>query len=122
MAAAKIITPPDRLSRFGIQTCRSEAAEVDIDPARLDRRRRRRVTVHRGTVAERLRIITVKHLFVESNLAGLSIHANGEEIVAILRCGRQPDLAAHHYGSGPTPVRNLRLPFDVVRFAPMQRQ
>ena len=97
MAAGQVVPFPEHLAGGGVQTRRAKAAEVDIDPARLDHRRRRGVTIHRGAVAERLRVVAVKHLFVEANLAGLGIHADGEEVMAILGRGGQPDLAAHHH-------------------------
>ena len=45
---------PDDGSRGGIQTGRTVGAVMHVDPARLDHGRRRRVTIHRGPVAERL--------------------------------------------------------------------
>src|SRR5438132_45462 len=122
MATRQVVPFPEGLARAGVQARRPKAAEVDIDPGPLDHRRRRRVTIHRGTVAQRLWIVSVKHLFVEANLSGFCIHTDGEEVMAVLRRCRQPDLAAHHHRRGPTAIRDFRFPFDVVRLAPVKRK
>ena len=122
MAAGQVVAFPEHLARARVQARRPKAAEVDIDPARLNHRRRRGVTIHRSAVAERFRVVAVKHFFVEANLAGFGIHTDGEEVMAILRRRGQPDLAAHHHRRGPAAIGNLRFPFDVVRLAPVQRE
>src|SRR6267154_4459593 len=116
MAAAEILALPEDFTSGCIQAGSAEAAEVDIYPPRLEHRRRCCVAIHRGAVAERFRIITVKHLFVEANLAGFGVETDGKKVMAIQRRGSQPDLAAHHYRRGPTTMRHLRFPFDVIGF------
>ena len=122
MTARQVGALPKHLGRAGVEAGRAVAAKVDVDAPRFDDRRRRGVTVHRDRVAEGLRVVAVKHLLVEANRASLGIHADGEEVMAIHRRGGQPDLAAHHDRRGPAAKRNLGLPFDVVRLAPVQRQ
>src|SRR5437773_6785936 len=106
MPALQIIALPEHIRVLRVQTGRAESAEVDIDAARFDRGRRRRVTIHGGAIAERLRIIAVKHFLVETNLAGFGIGANGEEIMAIFGRRRHPNLAAHYDWRGPAATGN----------------
>src|SRR5690349_10697320 len=120
MAATQVLPFPEDLEVPGVETRRPVTAKMDVNPTRLDHWRGRAVSI--DLVAERLRIVRVKQLFVEANLAGFGVHTNGKEVVAILRRRGQPDLAAHHHRGGPAAIRNLRFPFDVVRLAPMQRQ
>src|SRR5271166_991330 len=122
MTAAQVVPFPEHLACARVQAGRAKTAKVDIDPTRLNYRRRRRVTVHRGPVAQRLRMITVKHPFVEANLAGFGIDTKGVEVMAILRRRGQPDLTPHHDRGGPTAIGDLRLPFDIVRLAPVKRE
>ena len=68
MPAGQVGPLPERLARARVQAGRAKTAEVDIDPARLNHRRRRGVTVHGGAVAERFRVVAVKHLLVEADL------------------------------------------------------
>ena len=122
MTARQVVPFPKNLARPGFQARRTGASEVDINPARLDEGRRRGVTIHRGTVAERLRVVGVKHLFVKPHFAGFGVHTDGKTIVAVFRRGGQPHLAAHHHRSGPAAMWNRRFPFDVVRLAPVYGQ
>ena len=103
-----------------VQTGRPVAAKIHIDPPRLDHRRGRGVTVH--AVAQRLRLVGMKQFLIEPHLAALGIQAEDEEIVSVLRCRGQPDLAAHHHRRGPAAIRDRRLPLHVLRLAPTQRQ
>src|SRR2546426_5732292 len=88
MTTGQVAALPEHLAGFRVQTCCAEAAEVDIDPAGLNHGRGGRITIHRYSIAERLRVIAVKYFFVEPNLSSVGVHTGGEEIVAILsRCG-----------------------------------
>ena len=122
MAAGEITPFPQRLSRGGVQTRRSKTAKVNIHASHLNHRRRRGVAIHRGAIAQRLRIVRVKQVFVKENLARLFVHADGVEIVALDRRSRHPNLSAHDHRGGPSAMRNLRLPLHIVRLAPRQRQ
>ena len=64
----------------------------------------------------------MENLFVEENLASVLVHGDREIIMS--RFGRRghPNLVAHNHRRGPTAIRNFRLPFDVIRFAPLQGQ
>ena len=73
MAAAQIVPLPKHLARFRVQARGPETAKMDVNPARLNYRRWRGVAIHRSAVAERFRIIAVKDLFVEANLAGVAL-------------------------------------------------
>src|SRR5205823_3429081 len=110
MPALQVLAFPKDFAVARVQTGRTESAEVHINSARFDRRRRRRVTIHGGAIAERLRVITVKHFFVEADLAGLGIGANSKEIMAILGRRRHPNLAAHYDWRGPAATGNLCFP------------
>src|SRR6476659_2730011 len=102
MAARQIVALPNHLPRLRVQTRRPEAAEMDVNPSWFDYRRRCCVTVHGSAIAEWLRHVAVEDGFVEENLAGFGIHADGIKIMAI-DCRRgHPDLAAHHHRCGPT--------------------
>src|ERR1039457_3545674 len=114
MPTAQVVPFPERLARAGVEARRPKAAEMDIDPARLNHGRGRRVTIHGGAVAERLRVIAVEHLLIEMNLAAVGIHTDGEEVMAIVRGRGHPDLAAHHHRGGPAAIGDLRLPLALA--------
>ena len=115
MAAGEVASFPKHFAGGGVETGCAKAAEVDIEPARLDDRRRRRVTIHRGAVAERLGVVAVEHLFVETDGASFGVEADGEEVMAVEGGSSQPDLPAQNYGCGPTAIGNFCFPLDVVR-------
>src|ERR1039457_5745834 len=122
MPTAQVVPFPERLACARVEARRPKAAEMDIDPARLNHGRGRRVTIHRSAVAQRLGVIAVEDLLIETNLAAVGIHTGGEEVMAIVRSRGHPDLAAHHHRGGPAAIGDLRLPLDIVRLAPMQRE
>src|ERR1043166_799305 len=104
MTAWQVASFPKHFACFSIEAGGAKAAEVNIDPARRNDRRRSGVTVHGSAVAERFGIVAVKDLLVKANLAGFGIDTDGEKVVAILGGSGQPDLAGHNYWSGPTAV------------------
>src|ERR1039458_3854956 len=122
MTATQIVPLPESLAGARVEARRPKAAEMDIDPARLNHGRGRRVTIHRSAITQRLRVIAVENLLIETNLAAVRIHTDGEEVMAIVRRRGHPDLTAHHNRGGPAAIGNLRLPLDIVRLAPMQRE
>ena len=78
MPATQVIAFPERLARGGIEARRPKTAEMNIDPARLNHRRWRGVTI--DLVAKGFRVVAVKQLFVETNLSCLGIDTDGEEV------------------------------------------
>jgi hypothetical protein len=64
----------------------------------------------------------MKKLFVEAHFSSVSIQTQDEEVVAVFSGGGQPDLAVHHNRAGPATIRDGSLPFDVLRFAPVERE
>ena len=120
MAAGQVVALPQDVAGGGVETGGAVAAEVNVHAARLDRGRRRRVAV--DGVAEWLGIVAVKQFLVVHDFAGFGVDADGKELVAVFGRGGQPDLAVHDHRRGPAAVRNRRLPTDVFRFAPRERQ
>src|SRR3989442_10607035 len=120
MTAWQVVPFPRHFTCGRIQTRRAKAAEMDVDPTRLDHCRRCGVRIHRRSVAKRFRVIAVKHVFIETNFACFSIHTNREEIVTVFGSCGQPDPTVHHHWRRPTAIWNFRFPLDIVRLAPMQ--
>jgi hypothetical protein len=81
MTAPEIVSLPQNVSCLSIQTRRSVTAEMDINPAWLDYGGGGGVSIY--VIAQGFRIVAMKELFVESNLAGLSFDANCKEIVPV---------------------------------------
>ena len=120
MTARQVLALPQHLEITRVQAGGAVTAEMHIDSSGLNRRRGRGITVHR--VAQRLGLLTMKEFLVVPDLAGLGIHADDKKIVALGRGRGQPNLAAQDYRRGPAAIGDFRLPFDVVGFAPAQRQ
>src|SRR5882762_9682496 len=96
MPAPEVVPFPKHLARLCVQARGPKAAEMDINPARLEHRRRRRVTIHRSAIAERFRIIAVEYFFVEANRSGLGVQTDRKKVMAVLHRRRHPNLAVHH--------------------------
>jgi len=103
---------PWRLSRTG----RAIAAEVNINPARPQSRRRRGVAV--DAVAERFRGVGVKEFFIDTNLAGVGVETEGVEIMAVFGGGGQAKSGRPSRRAWSSPrKRDFGFPFDVLRLA-----
>src|SRR3954471_22426880 len=101
MPTPKIVPLPQCFACFCIQTRRPKTAEMQINSAMLDYGRRRRITVHRSAVTERLRVIAMEQFFIEADFSRLLIDADRKEILAVFGRRGQPYLAVHYYGSSP---------------------
>src|ERR1700722_956506 len=122
MPARQGIALPKNFERASIQASGAVTAEVDIDSARFQHRRRGGVAIKVDGRAERFRFVAMKDLLIKQNLARFLVHTDCKKVVAV-DCGRgQPDLPVENDRRGPTLVRDGSFPLDVVRFAPMQRQ
>src|SRR5437867_1033966 len=119
MIAHEIAPLPKHPARFRVQTSRARRAERNINTARFNDRRRRGVAVE--LMAE-LGLLDLENLLVAQNLAGAAIDANDEQFAPVFRGCSEPDLVARNYGRGPCSAVNWRLPLNVLRFAPGQRQ
>ena len=75
MAAGEIVTFPEDLAAARVETSRAEASEMDIDPARLDQRRRGGIAVHGGAIPQRLRVVGMKYFDVVPDLTGIGVEA-----------------------------------------------
>jgi len=119
MVAVQIAPRPKDGSRGGIQTRRTVGAEMHVDPARLDHRRRCRVGILRS---DWLRPLDVKDVKIVEDLPGLPIHADGEQPVTIPRGSRHPDLISANDGRGPSVIMDGRLPDSPLVLTPGQRE
>src|SRR3954453_1016507 len=99
MAARQVGALPQNFGRGSVQASGAVAAEVNVNPAFLNHRRRCGVTIN--SIPEGLRVVTVKHLFVKENSSRFRIDTDSKKIMPILRGGSQPNLPAHHDGGGP---------------------
>src|SRR5205085_1823968 len=106
---------PELLAGLRVQAGRPVSAEVDVDAALLDGRRRRSVTVRR--VTER-RLLDFKHRQVVDHLPRVALDADGEQAGAVLAGRGEPDLVAPDDRRGPALVVDGHLPDDVLRLAP----
>ena len=115
MVALQVAALPEFRARARIETGRAVSAKVDVNAPLLGDRRRRRV----GVVAIEcdLRLGHVEYLDVMPHFAAREVHAQGEELRAILAPGRQPDLPVPYHGRGPTLIVNRRLPSHVLGLA-----
>src|SRR5205814_9754839 len=86
VVAVQVAAGPERPAGPGVDAGRAVGAEVDVDPALLDRGRRRGVAVER--VAEG-RLLDVEDLAVVDNLAAAAVDADGEQLGAVGPRGRQ---------------------------------
>src|SRR3954454_2793141 len=98
MPARQVTTLPQNLGVRSVQASGAVAAKMHINAALLDYRRRRGVTIN--SVAERLRVLTMKDLFVEADSSCFRIDTDSKKIMPVLCGGGQPDLPAHDDGGG----------------------
>ena len=117
--ALQVAPFPERLAGLRVETGGASRAERDVNAARLDDRRGRAVGVE---LVGELRLLDGEELEVVNDLAGVAVHADGEQIPAILGGGVEPDLIPPDDGRRPGASVNGRLPLHVVCLAPGQGQ
>src|SRR5262249_18727456 len=64
----------------------------------------------------------LEHFDVVDDLARMPVYAERKKRLAVGPSGGQPDVIAPDDGRRPTLIVNRRLPADVFRFAPLNRQ
>ena len=119
MIAIQIAASPHDLARRRVQAGRAIGAEMGVDAARFDRRRGRRIAVHHGDM---FRIGRVEDLDLMDDLARFAVDADGEHFRTVGRGGGEPDLLVPNHRGRPAAFGNRRLPSDVFRLAPGDRQ
>ena len=119
MVAIQVAARPQNSAARRVQASRAVGSEMDIHAAGLDRGRRRGITVDHADV---FRLGRVKNFDLSHDFSALAIHTDREHLGAVRRSGREPDLVLPDDRRGPAEAGERRLPGDVLRFAPRQRQ
>ena len=95
---------------------------MNVDAALLDGGRRRGVAVLAQRVVGGVLLFLLVELDVVNNCTHFAIHTDGEELRAVVLGRGHPDLIAPDDRRRPALVMDGRLPDDVLRLAPRQRQ
>ena len=126
MIAWQVLPRPQDLAVGRVETRRSRAAVMHPQAAFFDHRRRARRTRGRESFGKDQLIAALlgdlEHGHVAQDLARTSIDANHRQPLAIRRRIRHPDPVAPHHRRRPCLAIDRRLPSDVLRLAPLDRQ
>ena len=117
--AGQVAATPQDIAVACVQTGCPIRPIVNVNSTRFDRRSGRGIAVHTGDVG---RCVRVEHFDIVNDFTRPAVHTNREELFAIFRRGRNPDLISPDDRRGPAEIVNRGFPHDVVRFAPDQRQ
>ena len=116
VVALEIAALPDHLAGRRVDRGRAGRPERHVDAAGLDHRRRRGVGVER---VRELRRRDVEQLQVVQRLAGVLVERHREQLLAVRRRGRQPDLLAEDDRRRPGAAVDRHLPAHVLGFTPL---
>src|SRR5438552_4991061 len=101
--ARQVASQPENFAGGGVYAAGAVAAEMDVEPAFLDHRRRAGVAVIRMAIC---RSRVGEQLHVMDDFSRLPVHADSEEFLAVSAGSGHPNLIAPDNGRRPALVVN----------------